>query len=103
MSGYLPMHAKPFLVMFTHCITIYSLVSKYSLWKLPCNCTCMHAMGHPDLVHSMQCAWTHTRIHIQTVFELPGGWGVEPPTSPCRPPYLWSKFDPGGVEFQPPT
>src|SRR6218665_1920505 len=36
------------------------------------------------------------------VFELPGGWGVEPPTSSCRPPYLWSKFDPRGVEFQPP-
>src|SRR6218665_1542577 len=28
--------------------------------------------------------------------------GVEPPTSSCRPPYLWPKFDPGGVEFQPP-
>src|SRR6218665_2514046 len=24
------------------------------------------------------------------------------PTSSCRPPYFWSKFDPGGVEFQPP-
>src|SRR6218665_430420 len=31
-----------------------------------------------------------------------GVGGVEPPTSPCRPPYLWSKFAPGGVEFQPP-
>src|SRR6218665_1543704 len=32
-----------------------------------------------------------------------GGGGVPPPpTSSCRPPYLWSKFDPGGVEFQPP-
>src|SRR6218665_484225 len=33
------------------------------------------------------------------VYELPG---VEPPTSPCRPPYLWSKFDPGGSSFNPP-
>src|SRR6218665_549128 len=32
-----------------------------------------------------------------------GGWGVEPPTSSCRPPYLWSKFDPGGSSFNPPT
>src|SRR6218665_2331105 len=40
---------------------------------------------------------------IGSVFELPGGLGgLNPPTSPCRPPYLWSKFDPGGVEFQPP-
>src|SRR6218665_1869375 len=40
---------------------------------------------------------------LSTVFELPGGLGgLNPPTSPCRPPYLWSKFDPGGVEFQPP-
>src|SRR6218665_2993909 len=38
-----------------------------------------------------------------TVFELPGGLGgLNPPTSSCRLPYLWSKFDPGGVEFQPP-
>jgi len=36
-----------------------------------------------------------------SVFELPGGWGVEPPTSPCLPPYLWSKFDPMGIVFQP--
>ena len=28
--------------------------------------------------------------------------GLNPPTSSYRPPYLWSKFDPGGVEFQPP-
>ena len=27
------------------------------------------------------------------------GWGVEPPTSSCRPSYLWSKFDPGGSSF----
>src|SRR6218665_596189 len=31
-----------------------------------------------------------------------GVWGVEHPTSSCRPPYLWLKFDPGGVEAQPP-
>src|SRR6218665_2032234 len=40
---------------------------------------------------------------LAAVFELPGGLGgLNPPTSSCRPPYLWSKFDPGGVEFQPP-
>src|SRR6218665_2093479 len=39
----------------------------------------------------------------KSVFELPGGLGgLNPPTSSCRPPYLWPKFDPGGVEFQPP-
>src|SRR6218665_429964 len=31
-----------------------------------------------------------------------GVGGLNPPTSSCRPPYLWSKFDPGVVEFQPP-
>src|SRR6218665_2999919 len=36
---------------------------------------------------------------LYSVFELPGGWGLNPPTSPCRPPYLWSKFDPGGSSF----
>src|SRR6218665_749098 len=41
--------------------------------------------------------------HLQPVCELPGVLGgLNPPTSSCRPPYLWSKFDPGGVEFQPP-
>src|SRR6218665_2959073 len=45
---------------------------------------------------------THRRV-LYTVFELPGGLGgLNPPTSSCRPPYLWSKFDPGGVEFQSP-
>ena len=35
------------------------------------------------------------------VFEIAGG--LNPPTSSTLPtPYLWSKFDPGGVEFQPP-
>ena len=38
--------------------------------------------------------------YVTSVFELPRGWGVELLTSSCRPPYLWSKFDPG-VEFQP--
>src|SRR6218665_171214 len=36
------------------------------------------------------------------VFELPGGLGVEPPYLILPNPYLWSKFDPGEVEFQPP-
>src|SRR6218665_3841600 len=31
-----------------------------------------------------------------------GVGGLNPLTSSCRPPYLWSKFDPGGVKFQPP-
>src|SRR6218665_4167863 len=43
------------------------------------------------------------RDETKTVFELPGGLGgLNPPTSPGRPPYLWSKFDPWGLEFQPP-
>src|SRR6218665_2050635 len=37
------------------------------------------------------------------VFELPRGWGGEHPTSSCRPPYLWSKFDPEGRVSTPPT
>src|SRR6218665_324899 len=42
-------------------------------------------------------------VYFKAVFELPGGLGgVEPPTSPCRPPYLWSTFDPGGSSFNPP-
>src|SRR6218665_1700576 len=31
-----------------------------------------------------------------TVFELPGGWGVEPHTSPCRPPKSGQNSIPGG-------
>src|SRR6218665_2418227 len=43
------------------------------------------------------------RTEPHSVFELPGGLGgLNPPTSSCPPPYLWSKFDTGGVEFQPP-
>jgi len=42
-------------------------------------------------------------LRLNISVRIAGGvGGVEPPTSPCRPPYLWSKFDPGGVEFQPP-
>src|SRR6218665_3466387 len=33
---------------------------------------------------------------------ITGGLGVEPPYLILATPYLWSKFDPGGVEFQPP-
>src|SRR6218665_2355222 len=49
------------------------------------------------------------QVHISKVSSLyisvriaGGVGGLNPPTSSCRPPYLWSKFDPGGVEFQPP-
>src|SRR6218665_3889570 len=41
------------------------------------------------------------KICRYTVFELPGGWGVEPPTSSCRPPTSGQNSTPGGVEFQP--
>src|SRR6218665_1208306 len=30
-----------------------------------------------------------------------GVGGLNSPTSPGRPPYLWSKFDPGGSSFNP--
>ena len=54
-----------------------------------------------NLITIYSCKLAHYQ-HNNAVFELPGGWGLNPPTSACRPPYLWSKFDPGGVEFQPP-
>ena len=38
-----------------------------------------------------------------TSVRIAGGLGVEPPTSSCRPPYLWSKFDPRGSNFNPPS
>src|SRR6218665_2455367 len=45
----------------------------------------------------------HVGLLPRAVFKLPGGLGgLNPPTSSCRPPSLWPKFDPGGVEFQPP-
>src|SRR6218665_3437219 len=51
----------------------------------------------------LSCSTGNKRVGCWPVFELPGGLGgLNPATSPCRPPYLWSKFDPGGVEFQPP-
>jgi len=37
---------------------------------------------------------------LYPVFELPGVGGIEPPTSPCHP-YLWSKFDLGGLVSTP--
>ena len=40
-------------------------------------------------------------MHIISV-RIAGGVGVlNPATSPCRTPYLWSNSTPGGVEFQP--
>src|SRR6218665_32438 len=44
-----------------------------------------------------------TLVTLLSSVRIAGGLGgLNPPTSSCRPPYLWSKFDPGGVEFQPP-
>src|SRR6218665_2925022 len=39
---------------------------------------------------------------LRPVFKLPGGWGVEPPTSSCRPPLPLVKIRHREVEFQPP-
>ena len=38
---------------------------------------------------------------FQPVFELPVGMGVEPPTSPCRPPTSGQNSTPGGSSFNP--
>src|SRR6218665_935868 len=54
------------------------------------------------LIRSRHCVKAGRVIGAAAVFELRGGWGVDPPTSSCRPPYLWSKFDPGGSSFNPP-
>src|SRR6218665_4037462 len=59
----------------------------------------MYAIHSTRLAHlcmGYACICGHVCSHVRTVFELPGGWGVEPPTLSCRPPYLWSKFDPAG-------
>src|SRR6218665_3172069 len=40
---------------------------------------------------------------VQISVQIAGGvGGLNPPTSSCRPPYLWSKFDPGGSSFNAP-
>src|SRR6218665_1353844 len=38
----------------------------------------------------------------RAVFELPGGWGVEPPYLILPTPYLWSNSTPGGRVSTPP-
>jgi hypothetical protein len=37
------------------------------------------------------------------VFELPGGWGVEPPSCLLNPPNQGALGYPGGGQFQPPA
>src|SRR6218665_633049 len=44
---------------------------------------------------------TESVKYTAAVLELTGVGGCIP-SSPCRPPYLWSKFDPGGSSFNPP-
>ena len=41
-------------------------------------------------------------LGLTAVFELPGGWGVEPPYLTLPTPLPLVKIRPGGVEFQPP-
>ena len=38
---------------------------------------------------------------LETVFELPGGCGLNPPTSPCRPPTSGHSSTPRGSSFNP--
>src|SRR6218665_1358316 len=64
------------------------------LW-LPVACVCERVCTYIYTKPRQKKFRVMNGAHLQCS-NCAGGLGVEPPPSPCRSPYLWSIFDPGG-------
>src|SRR6218665_2417805 len=87
------------MTCFCVCMCVVCVLMYVCIYAYVCMHVCLGGM--------LPCSWLFGFLSIFVVrsvsVRIAGGlWGLTPPTSSCRPPYLWSKLDPGGRVSTPP-